>query len=239
MRITRDLTIGEIAAVYPEMVRVFESKGIDYCCGGRRTLESVCQARGFDPEDLIAELRTVVEGSPNRPASWTDVPLGGLIQHILGKHHAFCRLESARLLSLLDKVVAQHGADHPELDEARRLFSALSTELSLHMSQEEQILFPFIELLEHARDTHQPAPPAFFGSVDNPITHMTEDHDDAGVLSDQIREITGNYAVPRTACNSYRALLHGLAEFERDLHVHIHLENNVLFPRARRLEKAA
>lgn len=239
MGITRDLTIGEIAAGYPETVRVFESKGIDYCCGGKRTVESVCQARGFDPEDLIAELRAVVEDSPTRPASWTDLSLSELIQHILGKHHAFCRIESARLLPLLSKVVARHGADHPELEEARHLFSALSTELSLHMSQEEQILFPFIELLERARDSNQPMPPVSFGSIDNPIRQMTEDHDEAGVLSDQIRELTENYSVPQAACNSYRALLQGLAEFERDLHVHVHLENNILFPRARNLEKAA
>lgn len=239
MRITPDLTIGEIAAVYPETVRVFESKEIDYCCGGKRTLASVCQARGSDPEDLIAQLRGAVETSSDGSVSWKDASLGGLIQHILSKHHAFCRLESARLRSLLNKVVARHRAEHPELEEAQRLFSALSAELSLHMSQEEQILFPFIELLEQARDSHQPMPAAFFGSIDNPIRSMTEDHDDAGVLSDQIRQITENYAVPQAACNSYRALLHGLAEFERDLHIHVHLENNILFPRARRLENAA
>lgn len=234
-----DLTIGEIVATYPDTSRVFESKGIDYCCGGKRSLESVCQARGFDPEDLIAELQSAVEYSPTRPASWMDVPLAGLIQHILGTHHSFCRVESARLLSLLGKVVARHGAEHPELGEVQRLFSILSRELSEHLNKEEEVLFPFIEALEHTRESDKSMPPAFFGSVDNPIEFLTEDHDHAGVLSKQIREITGNYAVPRSACNSYRALLHGLAEFERDLHLHVHLENNVLFPRARNLERAA
>ena len=239
MKIASNRTVGEIAAVYPETVRVFESKGIDYCCGGKRTLESVCHAKNLASADLIRELQGVVGNSPDEPARWTDAPLTGLIEHILSKHHASCRRESARLLSLLNKVIARHGADHPELEEARHLFSALSVELSAHMFEEEQVLFPFIERLEQARDVNQPMPPAFFGSVDNPIRQMTEDHDDAGVLADQIREITENYAVPQGACNSYRALLHGLAEFERDLHAHVHLENNILFPRARNLEKTA
>ena len=239
MKMAPSRTVGEIATVYPDTVRVFESKGIDYCCGGKRTLESVCHAKNLASADLIRELQGVVGNSPDGPARWTDAPLTGLIEHILSKHHASCRRESARLLSLLNKVIARHGADHPELEEARHLFSALSIELSAHMFEGEQVLFPFIERLEQARDVNQPMPPAFFGSVDNPIRQMTEDHDDAGVLADQIREITENYAVPQGACNSYRALLRGLAEFERDLHAHVHLENNILFPRARNLEKAA
>lgn len=239
MQITPDETVGEIAAAHPETVRIFELKGIDYCCGGKRALESVCQAKNLDPAKLIRELREVVNKSPDRAVAWIDVPLSELIQHILEKRHAFCRIEAARLLELLNKVVARHGAEHSELEEARRLFSALSNELSTHMFKEEQVLFPFIERLEQATASNQPLPSPFFSSVHNPIRHMIADHDDAGVLSDQIREITENYAVPVSACNSYRALLHGLAEFERDLHVHVHLENNILFPRACDLEKAA
>jgi len=239
MKITPDRTVAEIADAYPETVRIFELKGIDYCCGGKRALESVSQAKSLDSAELIQELREVVGKSPDRPSGWTDVPLKGLVHHIISRHHGPCRLESAKLLALLSKVVARHGAEHPELEEAQRLFSALSNELSTHMLKEEQVLFPFIERLEQAKDRNQPRPSAFFGTVNNPIRHMMEDHDDAGVLSDQIREITKNYAVPEAACNSYRALLHGLAEFERHLHVHVHLENNILFPRACELEKAA
>lgn len=239
MRITPDLTVGEIAAAYPAAMRFFESRKIDYCCGGNRTLESICSKRALDLKELVASLETLANHSPNRSASWINAPLDKLIQHIVTQHHNFCRQESDRLLSLLDKVVAQHGADHPEMEEARRLFTMLSRELSTHMNKEEQILFPFIELLDRARDSTRPMPAAFLGSLDNPIQFMTEDHDDAGVLSKQIRTITRNYAVPHSACNSYRALLQGLAEFERDLHVHVHLENNVLFPRARDLEQVA
>ncbi len=239
MRITPSMTVGEIAAEYPETVRIFESKGIDYCCGGKRTLESVCEIKNINTARLIHTLERVVDKTPEEGASWTETTLTELVHHILNKHHAFCRVESARLLSLLDKVVAQHGREHPELEEARHLFLALSSELSMHMNQEEQILFPFIEALEQARDNKQPLPPAFFGSIENPIQHMSEDHDDAGVLSSEIREITDNYSVPQGACSSYRALLQGLAEFERDLHLHVHLESNILFPRARDLEKAA
>lgn len=239
MKITADQTVGEIATAYPETVRIFELKGIDYCCGGKRALESVCQAKSLDSAELLQQLRELVDKSPDPPVRWTDVSLKALVQYILSRHHAPCRLESARLLALLNKVVARHGAEHPELEETQRLFSALSNELSTHMLKEEQVLFPFIERLEQAKESHQPLPSAFFGTVNNPIRHMIEDHDDAGVLSDQIRALTGNYAVPEAACNSYRALLHGLGEFERDLHMHVHLENNILFPRACELEKAA
>lgn len=239
MRITPDLTIGEIAAAFPETVRIFEAKDIDYCCGGKYTLETVCQTGGFNQQELVADLEGAAGTPSGRPAAWTDFSLSELIQHIVTEHHASCRFESARLLSLLDKVVAQHGVEHPELEEARSLFSMLSMELSRHMGEEEQILFPFIEFLEHEHNNRQAAIPASLGSIDHPIHQMTEDHDDAGGLAEQIREVTGNYAVPETACNSYRALLLGLAEFERDLHRHVHLENNVLFPRARSLERAA
>jgi regulator of cell morphogenesis and NO signaling len=239
MKITPDQTVGEIAAAYPETVRIFELRGIDYCCGGKRALAAVCHAKNIDRAELIQELRGVLDKSPDRSVGWTDISLKGLLQHIVSRHHAPCRLESARLLALLNKVVARHGAEHPELEEVQRLFSALSNELSTHMLKEEQVLFPFIERLEQAKESSQPGPSAFFGSVNNPIRQMIEDHEDAGVLSDQIRELTQNYAVPEAACNSYRALLHGLAEFERDLHVHVHLENNILFPRACDLEKAA
>lgn len=239
MQITLDQTIGEIAAMYPQAVRVFESKGIDYCCGGKRSLESVCETKHISAAELVHELGEAVDKAPDHPDAWADARLIELMQHILSKHHASCRIESARLLALLSKVVARHGAEHPELEEVQRLFSALSNELSTHMFKEEQVLFPFIERLEQAKDRNQPLPSAFFGSVNNPIRNMIADHDDASVLSDRIRELTGNYAVPEIACNSYRALLHGLAEFERNLHVHVHLENNILFPRAYDLEKAA
>lgn len=239
MKITPERTVGEIAAVYPETAQVFELKGIDYCCGGKRTLEAVCQIKNLNTARLIQNLEKIVDKSPDRAATWTDAPLTELIHHLLSKHHAVCRITSARLLALLNKVVVRHGAEHPELEEVRRLFSALANELSKHMFEEEQVLFPFIERLEQAKDGNQVSPSAFFGSVDNSIRHMMEDHDDAGVLSSEIREITDNYAVPEGACNSYRALLHGLAEFERDLHLHVHLENNVLFPRACELEQAA
>ena len=239
MEITLNQTIGEIVTVYPETARVFESNEIDYCCGGKRSLQSVCDARNVRPAELLQELRDAVDRSAPRSEAWTDARLAELMQHILSEHHALCRVESARLLALLRKVVARHGAEHPELEDVQRLFWALSKELSTHMLKEEQVLFPLIERLEQAKDRNQPLPSAFFSSVNNPIRDMLADHDEAGALSARIRELTGNYAVPEAACNSYRALLHGLAEFERDLHVHVHLENNVLFPRACELETAA
>ena len=154
------------------------------------------------------------------------------------KHHAYCREEGQRLQPLLAKVVSKHGEHHPELSQVQDLFTALHNELSMHMMKEEQMLFPYIIGLEESAK-HKSAPPrAPFGTVQNPVRMMVQEHDDAGRLLKDIRTLTGNFTAPQDACTSFKALYQGLDALEADLHQHIHLENNILFPHAIALEDA-
>lgn len=170
--------------------------------------------------------------------SWNEAPLARLMAHIIDRHHSYVRLAVPRLEAMLSKVVERHGEQYPEVLKIRRLFLALAEELTTHMLKEEQILFPYIERMEQAADAGKPIPPAFFGSVARPIAHMVADHDDAGSVLDSIRSEANHYVPPEDACGTFRALYTGLVDFERDLKLHVHLENNILFPRAMDLERS-
>jgi regulator of cell morphogenesis and NO signaling len=232
-------TVREIAINNPAAVRVFESFGIDYCCGGKRPLREACD-RANVPVAKVLESLADVKAEPISPAEkhWADASFLELIEHIVASHHSYIRQETPRLEILLDKVVSKHGNAHPELAAIRELFSAMARELFAHMLKEDQVLFPFLQKMELAARTGTPPPSACFASVGAPIARMLADHDDAGALTARIRDLSGNYIAPAGACPSYCGLYHGLQEFERDLHQHVHLENNILFPRALEMERA-
>jgi regulator of cell morphogenesis and NO signaling len=238
MRITQDVTVGEIAAAEPSSIRVFESLGIDYCCGGKRGLADACSRIGISVDDAISRI-TQAERDAHAPAlpAWAQARLSAIIRHIVEHHHAYIRSEAPRISALLEKVVARHGGTHPEMAEIQDLFLAAIQELVTHALKEEQVLFPHIIRMEEAAAAGQPLPPAFFGSISMPIARMLADHDDAGALFARMNQFAGGYVPPEGACATFRALYHGLHEFERDLHEHVHLENNVLFPRAIALER--
>ena len=235
-----DQAVREIVIGNAGSARVFESLGIDYCCGGQRTLRDACTRAGASLDGVL-NLLARADQEPETPAtdSWAEAPLGGLIAHIVKKHHAFVRRETPRLEALLAKVVNKHGPAHRELSQIQDLFAATAQELATHMVKEEQILFPYIEKMEAAGGQREAFPPACFGSVEWPIARMIADHEDAGELLSRMRELSVGYAPPEGACASYQALYSGLDEFERDLHQHTHLENNILFPRAIELERSA
>ena len=235
-----DRTIGEIVTENAGSARIFESLGIDYCCGGQRTLRDACTRAGASLDEVL-NLLAKAGHDPKTPetASWIKAPLGTLTAHIVEKHHAFVRRETPRLESLLAKVVSKHGPAHAELGQIQELFSATSQELATHMLKEEHILFPYIEQMEAAGGQREEFPAACFGSVQGPIANMIADHEDAGELLSRMRQLSGGYVAPDGACPSYQALYRGLDDFERDLHQHIHLENNILFPRAIELERSA
>jgi len=231
-------TVREIALENPSSIRVFEALGIDYCCGGKRSLTDACSRADIDIDKALAMLAQADHDNfKGDSGDWVIKPLSELIGHIETQHHGFVRRETPRLVGLLVKVHTKHGAAHPEIAQVEQLFYAMGQELSTHMLKEEQVLFPHIERLEKAIETGIPAPTAFFGSVARPIAHMTADHDDAGAILSQIRELTNQYAPPPGACPTFVALYRGLEEFEQDLHQHVHLENNILFPRAIELER--
>jgi regulator of cell morphogenesis and NO signaling len=232
-------TVRDFAVEVPGATRLFERIGIDYCCGGGKALDEACAERGLDAADVLRSLEGLGAGAaagPDDPATWT---LTALADHIVEKHHVFTREELERLGRLFDKVHAAHGERHPEIDVLRRLFGELAAELGPHMLKEEQVLFPYIKGLERAAAEGVPAPKPFFGTVRNPVRMMQLEHDSAGDVLADMRRISGGYTAPKDACMSFRTLYEALVELERDLHLHIHLENNVLFPKAVALEAGA
>jgi len=231
-------TVAEIALERPQAAAVFEKLGIDYCCGGRKPLEAACQEAGVElshVEGLLAE----DSKDKAETVNWKEQSLASLISHVVEKHHAYCREEGLRLQPLLAKVVSKHGGRHPELAQVEEHFTSLRDELSMHLMKEEQMLFPYIIGLEAAANGNSLPPRAPFGTVRNPVRMMVQEHDDAGHLVKGIRNLTGNFTLPENACPSFKALYQGLEAFEADLHQHIHLENNLLFPRAIALEDEA
>jgi len=221
--------IGRLVAERPARSRVFESLGLDYCCGGARPLADACVASGLLLESVLAELDRA-DGSARAPdeIDWRNAPLSALTAHIVGTHHVFLRRELPRLAGLLDKVTEVHGQNHPELFKMQRVFGGLTDDLYAHLSKEENVLFPMIARSEAGAA----AAAAHCGSFENPIRVMLMEHDDAAEALHALRRLSGGFTSPADACASYIALLSGLQDLERDTHQHIHLENNILFPRA-------
>jgi regulator of cell morphogenesis and NO signaling len=236
MTIDKSQTVREIAIAHPATVRVFESFGIDYCCGGRRPLHEACAAAKAPFDRVIEAIDELDENTVSSGEDWANSALAELTAHIVRQHHAYVRDESPRIEALLQKVVNRHGEAHPELGAIQDAFVALSEELFAHMMKEERVLFPFLEEMEGAARAGAPLPFAPFASVELPISRMLADHDDAGALLAKMRELSGGYRPPDGACPSFRGLYKALEEFERDLHHHVHLENNILFPRAAEME---
>jgi regulator of cell morphogenesis and NO signaling len=237
MMIEQTKTVKELALAYPQTTRVFERLGIDYCCDGARALSEACRLADAPLEATLRALQEAVQAAPQATRDWHAEPLTALITHILEQHHAFTRDELDRLPKLFAKVCAAHGEKHPELLQLQKLLAELRAELLQHMLKEEQVLFPYLARLEQAQQQAQPAPQPFFGTVRNPVRMMMLEHDNAGAMLRELRRLAGDYAAPLDACASYRTLYQALGAFEADLHEHIHLENNLLFPRAVALEE--
>ncbi len=240
MSINTMSTVSDLAIEVPGATRLFEKLGIDYCCGGAKPLREACSAAGIAVDDVVRSLDQARVASTERDKTrdWRGEPLTALVSHILDTHHAFDREELARLEPLLAKVVSVYRESHPELVQIQSVFIALKQDLLNHMMKEEQVLFPYIIELQEAADGRAAKPFPFFGTVQNPVRMMMMEHDTVGDMLRQIREISSNFAAPPEACVSYRTLYEALEGLERDLHTHIHLENNLLFPRAVEMEAA-
>jgi regulator of cell morphogenesis and NO signaling len=225
--------VGVWVAEFPQTSRVFQELQIDFCCGGGKPLSQVCEAKGLDPNVVAAQLDETITNSNEEPIrNWNESTLSDLCDHIEATHHAFLKTELPRLGELVNKVANVHGENHSEFIELRTIFGELRAELEPHMMKEEQILFPAIRQLESSAT--QPSFP--FGTVANPIRMMEHEHDNAGSALKRIRDLLSGFVVPGEACNTWRAMLHGLQALESDLHQHVHKENNILFLKAQRLE---
>ena len=231
-------TVRELALESSSATRVFERLGIDYCCGGNRPLDEACKAANLSLDQVQQELdREKQELEKTADRDWQREPLSELIAHISATHHKFVRTEVARINPLLEKVCGVHGKNHSELLHIQALFRGLAQELTSHLMKEEMVLFPYIERMEESLIEGEPLLPAPFGTVANPVAMMEHEHDAAGSALRAMRKASNDYVAPEGACASYQALYRAFAEFEADLHQHIHLENNILFPRAMKMER--
>lgn len=237
MPINAEKTVGQMVAENPAAARVFEQAGIDYCCGGQRSLEEACSKAKMSFAEVAALLAKAAAARTSADRDWLTSGQAELVEHIVNTHHAYVRQELPRLTALITKVQGVHGKNHPELAPIARSFAEIANEMTMHMMKEENILFPYIVDMEKAAQGKGPQPVAMFGTVQNPVRMMMQEHDSAGANLKAIRELSGDYTVPADGCTSYRVLYEALAAFEADLHQHIHLENNILFPRAIEMEE--
>lgn len=232
MNITENTAVADIAASIPSSVRIFQRAGVDFCCGGRKPLGAVCREHGLSFKELAHAIEESAATAPGTDRDWTTAPLGDLIDHIITTYHVPLCEELPRLEAMATRVQRVHAAKAPRLlGRIESIVGELAADLNEHMRKEELVLFRAIRTLEQGG---RPALP-----LSAPITVLEHEHDRAGELLEELRTITGNFTPPEWACATVAALYHGLAELEGSMHVHVHLENNILFPRALRLSDAA
>ncbi len=223
-------TVGELVAERPGRSRVFEAHKIDFCCGGKRMLEEACAKNGAPLKQVLAGLAAYDAGAAKAGDDAGTLSLPDLVDHIVETHHAWLRKELPRLEGLAEKVAKTHGDAEPRLHEVRAVFLALQAELTAHLGKEEAILFPMVKRLAAGS-----LPAGQAALLDGPMNVMEAEHDSAGLALGRLRDLTDGHTPPEWACNTYRAFFSGLDDLERDLHLHIHKENNILFPQARAL----
>ena len=240
MAVMTTKTVREVAVGNPAATRVFEKFGIDYCCGGNQGLEQACAVAGASLNQVLdaLEMEEETARAAQQVRDWKNELLSELVVHIKSTHHKYTRQEIVRLTALLQKVCSVHGNNHPEVLEIQATFRDLAQELTTHMMKEEMVLFPYIVRMEESVIQKEPVLPAPFGTMAKPVAMMEHEHDSAGTALRAIRKASSDFVAPADACVSYETLYKALEAFEADLHQHIHLENNILFPRAIAMERA-
>jgi regulator of cell morphogenesis and NO signaling len=229
--------LGQIVADDYRTAAVFEKYGIDFCCNGNRSLEKACTEKQISKEAVVDSLEAIRGEVSNSLPDFQSWPLDLLTDYIEKKHHRYVEEKTPVLKTYLKKIVAVHGSNHPELVEIEQLFNASAGELTAHMKKEEFILFPFVRKMIQAQQAHQKPEQPYFGTVQNPIQQMMQEHDNEGERFREISHLSNNYTPPADACSTFQVTYAMLKEFENDLHQHIHLENNILFLKAIDLEK--
>lgn len=231
----KTLTLGEIVKQNYKAAAVLEKFQLDFCCKGNQTVDEACQKSGLNPTAVIKELEGVgKEGGDG--VNFDEWPLHVLVDHIVRKHHGYIEEQTPQIKKYLDKICQVHGGRHPELFEIRKIFFEVGGELTVHMKKEELMLFPFIKKIEKAKETNEVAESPLFKSVSSPVEMMKADHAEEGEKLARIAALTGNYSIPADACNTFAVTYQLLNDYEKDLHLHIHLENNILFPKAIAME---
>lgn len=237
MNITSNNEVGEVVTLDYRTAAVFKSYGIDFCCKGNRSIAEVCENRKIEEKVLMDNLNSVLKKQENSAIDYQSWPLDLLADYVEKKHHRYVEQQSVVLKQYLNKLCKVHGSEHPELFEITEHFVASAGELAMHMKKEELVLFPFIKKMVKAEMAMENLESPHFGSVKNPVEMMMHEHDAEGERFRKIEALSSGYTPPADACNTYRVTYALLQEFEQDLHLHIHLENNILFPKAIALEK--
>ena len=228
--------IGELVARDYRTASVFKKYSIDFCCQGNRTIEEACEKKNIDTKKVLEDLVAMMEAKSESTTDYQSWPLDLLADYIEKKHHRYVQEKTLEIQPYLDKICKVHGERHPELMDIREEFNASAGELAAHMKKEELILFPFIRKMVKVKQENSNVEAANFGTVKNPIQMMMDEHTVEGNRFRRIEELSNNYTPPQDACNTYRVSFALLKEFEQDLHLHIHLENNILFPKAVEIE---
>lgn len=237
MNINKNTIVGELVAADYRAASVLTAFGIDFCCKGNVSIGHACELNSLETDSVLNELTKATQSQDDSVPDYQSWPVETLIKHIEEKHHKYVEAKIPELKSYLRKIAQVHGSRHPELIEIEQLFFTGSGELAAHLKKEEFLLFPFIRKLSRAMATGKDPGPSLFATVKNPVSAMMEEHDAEGSRFSRIAQLSNNYTPPADACNTYRAAYSLLDEFEKDLHLHIHLENNILFPKAIELEK--
>ncbi|WP_291063756.1 MULTISPECIES: iron-sulfur cluster repair di-iron protein [unclassified Empedobacter] len=233
---TRTDLIGEMVAEDFRTAAVFKKYGIDFCCRGGRTIEDACKDKTVDAETIYNELENIPNQSNNN-IDFKSWPLDLLVEYVEKTHHAYVEEKTPILLAFLDKLCKVHGERHPELFEINKLFNETAQELSAHLKKEELILFPFIKKMANAKRKGSTIEAPAFGTIENPVHMMEHEHTTEGDRVAKISALSNQYTPPADGCNTYKVAYAMLQEFENDLHTHIHIENNILFPKSIELEK--
>jgi regulator of cell morphogenesis and NO signaling len=236
MEYTKDNTLSDIVRNDFRASRVFETHGLDFCCNGKRKLDEACREKGIEADSIIAELNKELSSDKTNEENFDKMDLDVLIDHIIDKHHSYIKRILPVLNSFSEKVIKAHSGKHPELIRVSELYHNVGAELTSHMFKEENMLFPFIKRMADLKRSGGALTSIPFGSVKNPIMQMEAEHDNAGNAFHEMREITGSFRIPEDACNTFKSFYEELNNFENDLHKHIHLENNILHPKAIALE---
>ncbi len=229
-------TVAELVTENYKTADVFKKNGIDFCCGGKVSVKSICEEKNIGYEKIKLELEAV-EQTSDFSQDFKSWDLERLVDHIIDVHHNYVTENIPIISQYAEKVAKVHGHANPEVVQINYLFRIIADELNRHMCKEENILFPYIKNLAQVESEKIAFELPLFGTVQNPISTMEKEHDTVGNYGFKIAELSNNYSPPAHACNTYRVLYSKLKEFEEDLHQHIHLENNILFPRAVELEK--
>jgi regulator of cell morphogenesis and NO signaling len=238
MNIQENQIIGELVAKDYRTASVFKNYGIDFCCQGNRTIQEACRAKNIDEHSVVYDLNGLFFSTKDQATDYNSWPIDLLADYIEKKHHRYVEEKTLEIKPYLDKICRVHGDRHPELFEINEHFNATSGELAVHMKKEELVLFPFIRKMAKAKQENSKLEAPHFGTVQNPIQMMMNEHTTEGERFRKIEELTNNYTPPQDACNTYSVTFALLKEFEQDLHLHIHLENNILFPKAVEMEKS-